>query len=182
MPVLKLAEAKSWLRVDHADDDADIESIVAAASAHLRRWTTVAVPAAPHRFEIPWDRESLLRLDVLHADPDGGLTLHPPAGASAEVSEANHRIVRRFLPSGAEIGCTVWIAAGATEDVGVEADRRLPLGAAISAGLAAADVPEDWKQAVRQVVAELYDNRAGGRVPADSAIDAIMRPLVVRRS
>lgn len=38
---ISLAEAKAHLRIDHADDDAMIEALIAAATAHLDGWRGV---------------------------------------------------------------------------------------------------------------------------------------------
>lgn len=40
-PIMSLAEAKAHLRVDHADEDAQIAAMVAAVEAHLDGWSGV---------------------------------------------------------------------------------------------------------------------------------------------
>jgi len=157
---LTLAEAKAFLRVEHADDDDLIASLVAGARGHVEAATRRALVTQTWR----------LFLDVW---PESGCLEVLPAPLQAVVAARVH------ASDGAiELDPDVFVAdSGRAPAVLAFAPRALPAPARARAGIeidvrtgygdAAVDAPEPLRQALRLLLAHWYENR--GVVAGDGA-------------
>jgi uncharacterized phiE125 gp8 family phage protein len=149
---LSLAEAKAFLRVETAEDDALIASLIAAARLHVEARSGLALVSQSWRLLLdcwpqngrvtvrPAPLKALIAARVLDFDGEGrALDAHafvPDAGAST----------LSFIP---------WTLPVPTRlAAGIEIDVTLGFGDAAS------DVPEPLRLAVRLLTAHWYENRA----------------------
>lgn len=167
---LTLSEAKAFLRVDHADDDAVIAALIAAARVHVEAMTRRALLAQTWRFVLDaWPRHGRFapRIGPLRAliaarvfDADGAARAIDPE--SFVVDSAANAIAAP---------CFALPAPG-------RAHARITLDVHCGYGADASDVPEDLRQALRMLLAHWYDNRVatadGTVVPA--GVGALLAP------
>lgn len=169
---LTRAEAKAWLRVETADDDALIDALIAAARRAVEDGTGRAL--RPQRWRYWRD-----------AWPRGpGLALPRPPLRAVEAVET-------FGADGAPV---LWPAANYVADRGEPAGRLVRVAAAWpqpgrpAHGIAIAfeagwdAIPPSLLQAVRLLLAQFYERREpalSGGLPADVA--ALLAPWRVRR-
>jgi uncharacterized phiE125 gp8 family phage protein len=175
---LSLAEAKAWLRVDHDDDDALIAALVASARIHIEKETRRALIAQTWRI-------------VRDAWPAGGRIEAYPAPLrqvlaarvydSAGAAQAIDAEV--FAIDGAAAPGVIAFAPYALPRPG-RAIAGIEIDVEAGYGATASDVPEPFKQAIRQLVAHWYENRGAGppdenalRMPASVA--ALVAPYRV---
>ncbi len=148
---LTLAEAKAFLRVEHADDDGLIAALIAAARSHVENATRCALITQRWRLS-------------LDSWPDNGLIdVRPgPLQALAAARVYDEAGVTRDLDTQAFL-------ADCAANVIAFAPSALPRPGRVAAGIAlevvcgygdtAAAVPEPLRQAVRLLVAHWYENR-----------------------
>ena len=156
---LSLAEARQFLRVEHADDDAVITALIAAARAHVEALTRRALLTQTWRI-------------VLDAWPAHG-RISPRIGSlktllAVRVFDASgvaHALeVESFVVDAAAnvIAAPCWaLSAPGRSVAGIELDVICGFGALAS------DVPADLIHALKILLAHWYDNR--GLAPAGSA-------------
>jgi uncharacterized phiE125 gp8 family phage protein len=168
-----VAEAKTFLRVEHGDDDAIISALIAAARAHVEALTRRALLVQRWRFVLDaWPADGRL-------DPRMGplrsviaARVFDAAGHSSAIDVAS------FVVDAAAdiIASPVWaLPLPGRCAAGIELDVELGFGADAS------DVPDALRHAVRMLVAHWYDNRAApgaGTLPA--GVDALIAPYRVR--
>ncbi|MDB5624203.1 MAG: hypothetical protein JWR73_5 [Tardiphaga sp.] len=155
-----LSEAKNFLRVAHADDDAVITSLIAAARGQIEAQTRCGLIAQTWR----------IARDHWPEDGRVALRIGPPRNVvAARVFDAagNARVVDagRFVLDKAAgvIAAPPWSLPQPGRAVaGIELDVEIGFGAN------AASVPQLLRHAVRSLVAHWYDNRGlmaiGGNV------------------
>ncbi|MDQ2084340.1 head-tail connector protein [Xanthobacteraceae bacterium Astr-EGSB] len=175
---ITLAEAKSFLRVAHGDDDGLIAALIAAARAHVETATRRALLAQTWRI-------------VRDAWPAGGRIAVAPAPligvAAARVRDDNGEphgidtaafsLVAGAVP--AALAFVPWsLPAPGVADDGIEIDVEL------GHGTSAATVPPPLVHAVRLLTAHWYEHRgilssgaAGAPLPV--SITALMAPFRV---
>ncbi|QUS39293.1 hypothetical protein RPMA_10930 [Tardiphaga alba] len=167
---LTLDEAKSFIRVEHADDDAVITALIAAARVHVEAMTRRALLAQTWRFVLDaWPRDGRFapRIGPLRAllaaqvfDADG--TAHAIDGEMFVVDSAANVIAAPCfalpVPGRAQAGIALDVACGYGAD--------------------ASDVPADLRHAIRLLLAHWYDHRVatadGAMVPA--GVGALVAP------
>ena len=169
---ISLAEAKAYLRVEHAADDDVIAALIAAARIHIEAQTRRALISQSWR----------IALD--HWPVDGRMPVRPAPLQSltaARVYDADS------VAQTIDLQAFVIDAGNATLAF---APWALPQPGRIAAGIeldvvcgygdAASDVPEPLRLAVRQLVAHWYDNRGLAAVGAvtvlPSAVGALIAP------
>lgn len=174
---LTRAEAKAWLRIDHAAEDTLVDALVSAARRLVEVETGRALMEQTWRFALDcWPLRGIIptpvspvreivSATVAAADgtpvavPEGALTL------VADRAPALLRVDRALAPAPARPygGILITLKAGYGPD--------------------AADVPADLVQAVRLVLAHFYEHRDGpgeaGRLPAGAL--ALLAPYRVVR-
>jgi uncharacterized phiE125 gp8 family phage protein len=171
-----VAEAKSFLRVEHDDDDAIVAALIAAARGHVEALTRRALLTQTWRF-------------VLDAwPPDGRIALRM---APLRTLIAARVFDHANNPGAIDVGSFVVDAAA-----GIIASPcwALPLPGRLTAGIeldvqlgygsGASDVPGALRHAVRMLVAHWYENRglaALGTTVAvlPAGVDALIAPYRV---
>lgn len=148
---LSLIDAKTFLRVEHSDDDAIIASLVSAARNHVEALTRNALIVQTWRL-------------VLDRWPDGGriapritplraLTAARVFDAANESSAIDPDIFVVDAAAGV-LAAPAWsLPIPGRNAAGIELDIEVGYGAAAS------DVPPILLQAIRMLVAHWYDNR-----------------------
>jgi uncharacterized phiE125 gp8 family phage protein len=164
---LSLAEAKAFLRVETADDDALIAALIAAARLHVETRAGLALIAQEWR--MVFDRWQ----------DNGRITVRPAPLVvliAARVidfdGEARALDTQAFVPDRARsmLAFMPWTLPVPTRLVaGIELDVKVGFGETAS------DVPEPLRQAIRLLTAHWYENRgavaseAGAPLPRDAA-------------
>lgn len=148
---LSLAEAKSFLRVEHGDDDAIIASLVSAARNHVEAMTRSGLVTQTWRL-------------VFDRWPDGG-RIRPRVGPLRSLAAA--RVFNAAGESSA-IDPEVFVIDKAAGVIAAPAWSLPPPGRGVAGieldlvigfGDAASDIPPMLLQAIRMLVAHWYENR-----------------------
>jgi uncharacterized phiE125 gp8 family phage protein len=169
---LSLAEAKAFLRVETADDDALVAALIAAARVHVERQTGLALMTQSWRM-------------VLDCWPANGRIAVSPAPLQA-LSAA-----RVFDFDGEEraVDLQAFVLDTSTSTLAF-VPWSLPMPTRIAAGIeidlaagfggVASDVPEPLRHAIRLLVAHWHENRATiagtQAAPPPSNVGALIAP------
>jgi uncharacterized phiE125 gp8 family phage protein len=169
---LSLAEAKAFLRVEHADDDDVITALIASARIHIEAQTRRGLITQSWRIFIDaWPADG--RLPVRPAP------LQALSAARVYDADGNAQAVdlQAFVvdTAGSEMAFAPWaLAQPGRIAAGIELDVSVGYGAA------AGDVPEPLRLAVRQLVAHWYENRGlatlGAVIVLPSTVAALIAP------
>jgi uncharacterized phiE125 gp8 family phage protein len=155
-----LAEVKTFLRVEHDDDDAVIAALIAAARGHVEALSRRALLVQRWRFVLDtWPDNGRL-------DPRTGPLRSVIAARVFDVANNPHSIdVETFVVDAAAniIASPCWaMPLPGRVTAGIELDVELGYGALAS------DVPDALRHAIRMLVAHWYENRGlaaiGGNV------------------
>jgi uncharacterized phiE125 gp8 family phage protein len=172
-----VAEAKTFLRVEHGDDDAVIAALIAAARGHVealsrrallvQRWRVV-LDAWPDNGRLD-PRIGPLRSVIAARTFDAANNAHSIDVATLVVDAAANIIASR---------CWAMPQPGRLT-AGIELDVELGYGAL------AADVPDALRHAIRMLVAHWYENRGlaaiGGNVAMlPAGVGALVAPYRMR--
>lgn len=168
---LSLAEAKAFLRVEHADDDGVIGALIAGARIHVEAQTRRALITQAWRLSFdawPEDGRIAVRPGPLQAldaarvyDGEGGAQTVDLQAFVQDLGNAALVFAPWALPAPGRI------AAGIELDV------------TAGYGDAAADVPEPLRQAIRLLVAHWYEHRglvASGATTLPATVTALIAP------
>lgn len=168
------AEAKAHLRVDHADDDAYIGTLITAARQHVEEWTSRAL--VTQTWELKLDRFPASGAIALPRPPLQGvtaITYIDDNGASQTLAADQYTVHTSELPG----------RVTRAYEVTWPSTRAVPNAVTVTytAGYgAAAAVPNPIKQALLLIVGDLYRNREDtitGTVAARlKAVDALIGP------
>lgn len=168
---LSLAEAKAWLRVDHADEDDLIAGLVVSARAMVETFTRCVLIEQTWRVTLddwPPDRvvrlapgpfRSLVAARVIAADE----TAQPVAPSHYALDASPHAARLRILGDAPRPGRLI---------AGVEIDFMAGYGPSAS------DVPAPLRQAIRLLVARLYERRGDSDVETGAAFPADLAALL----
>ncbi|BBF93373.1 head-tail connector protein [Blastochloris tepida] len=156
-PAVSLAEAKAHLRVDHADDDALIESLVAAASDLVEAYTQRRLLTQALDWTVPAFRPVLVT-PLAPVTADGVVSIkYRDAGGAQRTLDPSAYIVRC---GAGEHGPAVIRPAAATTWPAPDYNTADPVVLRFTVGFgAAADVPAPIKAAILLVAGALYANR-----------------------
>lgn len=152
-PPVSLAEAKAHCRVDFADDDALITSLIDAATTHLDGWTGILGRAVVTQ---TWRQDfcafgSRMRLPVGPVASVDSVKYFDADNAEETVDPSV------FIAATDAMGSYVELAAGKSWPATY--DRPDAVGITYVAGADAADVPSALKAAILLHIAHLYLNR-----------------------
>lgn len=156
------AEAKSFLRVEHDEDDAIIASLISAARSHVEALTRRALLTQTWRFVLdawPDDGRFTLRMGPLRSVVAARVYDH--AGNASAIDVAT------FVVDAAAnvVASPYWsLPAPGRPVAGIELDVVLGYGALAS------DVPDGLRHAIRMLVAHWYENRGLAAIGANVAM------------
>jgi uncharacterized phiE125 gp8 family phage protein len=175
---ITLADAKAYLRIEHAADDDALAALVAGARIHVEAQTRRALITQTWRLSrdawpddgriavLPVPLRSLAAARIYKSD---GTTLAIPTAAFAADAAAAPAVLA-FTPG-------TFVAPGRAV-AGIELDVE------VGYGPGATDVPQPLRQAIRMLVAHWYENRgvtASGAAAATlpESVAALLRPYRV---
>jgi uncharacterized phiE125 gp8 family phage protein len=148
---LSLVEAKQFLRVAHAEDDAVITALIAAARHHVEALTRCALLTQTWRLVLDaWPGDGRLRPRIGPLQALAAVRVYDLTGPAQAVD------LEGFVVDGAAnaIAARRWaLPAPGRPAAGIELDVVCGFGADPG------DVPPDLRQALRLLVAHWYDNR-----------------------
>ncbi len=148
---LSLAEAKAFLRVEHADDDDVIASLIAAARLHVEAQTRRALITQSWRLtRDAWPADGRLTVTPAPLEALTAVRVYDGGGHAAALD------LQSFVVDSA--GSSIVFAPWALMQPGRSA-AGIELDVTVGYGDAASDVPEPLRQAVRLLVAHWYENR-----------------------
>lgn len=168
---LSLAEAKALLRVEHGDDDAAIEALIAAARGHVEALTRRALLTQTWRLvRDAWPKDGRIALR-------SGPLRRVVAARVFDAAGVAHAVdVQRFVVDAERdvIASPEWaLPAPGRCMAGIELDVELGYGAEPS------DVPAQLGQALRMILAHWYDNRgavASGATLLPAGVAVLLAP------
>jgi uncharacterized phiE125 gp8 family phage protein len=174
---LSLAEAKRFLRIDHGDDDALVQSLIKAARQRIEARTGRALIAQDWRIVTDaWPSGGRLALPVLPARAVAAVRVIDWLGAAQAFSPPVYNLVAGTEPP--VLDASALPQPGKARD-GIEID------VAAGYGPSAADVPEPLRQAMRLMIAHAYAATGpDGRKPAGpepSEIRDLLAPYRIGR-
>lgn len=167
---VSLADAKTWLRIEGNAEDELISGLVTAGRLMLEAATRTLFVVQSWRIACDaWPEDGLLNipiapfrsLDAFRTFDAANVPTNVPASAYELDSAPNAARIRLLAPLPAPVRCLSGIALDVTVGFG-------PL---------ATDVPEPLRQAIRMMVARLYENR--GDIESDpmpAAIASLIAP------
>lgn len=173
---LSLAQAKSFLRVEHADEDELIVELAAAARALVEARTRRVLMAQVWRLTLDrWPADGRLRLPLAPLRSVVAARVYDTAGVAQTLDTQN--FVVETQPCPAMLCFVPWAVAvpGRTHG-GIEIDIEAGYGAA------PVDVPAPLRQAVRLLVAHWYENRGltaivGKLATLPAGLEALVAPF-----
>ena len=170
---LTLVEAKRWLRVDHADDDALIGALIKAARERIEGRTGRAILAQSWRIVLDrWPAEARVTLPVLPTISVTAVRLLDEAGTPSVLASTLYA-----LESGAEPPV---LAVRSPPNPG-RARNGIEIDIVAGYGAAPSDCPEPLRQAMRLLIVAAYEargpERAGERRPeVIKEVDRLIAP------
>jgi uncharacterized phiE125 gp8 family phage protein len=148
-----LADAKTYLRVAHADDDGVITALIAAARSQIEAQTRRAMIAQTWRIvRDAWPADG--RVPVLPAP----LVEIVAARVLDDDGTPQAIDVQAFVADAASAPAVIAFAPWSLPSPGRKVGG-IEIDIAVGYGAAPADVPEPLRQAVRLLVAHWYENR-----------------------
>jgi uncharacterized phiE125 gp8 family phage protein len=148
---LSVAEAKSYLRVAHDDDDAIIAALIASARHHVEALTCTGLLTQTWRLILDgWPASGRIKARLGPLRSLTAARIYNESGGTTSLD------LGRFVVDEA---AGVIAAPGWSLPPPGRAVRGIELDVAIGYGDAPADVPQVLLQAIRMLVAHWYDNR-----------------------
>lgn len=151
---VSLADVKSYLKIDHNDEDAVITSLIAAATGLVEQFLNIRLVTQTVKITVDSFPESqVLPLGIGPLQSVNSLKTIDRAGVTDTVSNTIYKIGNK-QPHGSLVVAESadWPATELRADAGVEVEAVVGYGAA-------AAVPQIIKGAIFQTVAGLYENR-----------------------
>ncbi len=164
-----LDEAKLHLKVDTGDDDALITRLISAARARAE-WDTgrAFITQSWMLWRDCWPENGIVEIPLPPLQSVTAVTVYAPDGAATAIDPLNYTVDAASQPARLQFGCIPPITLRAVNAISI----------AFTAGYgdAADDVPDLLREAILEVVAELYVHR--GDAPADLTltIQALLAP------
>ena len=167
---LSLAEAKAFLRVEHADDDDLIAALIAASRIHVEAQTRRALIAQSWRIALDqWPADGRLPVRPAPLQEVSAARVYDFAGAAQELDLQNFVVDA----GNSALAFAPWaLAQPGRLAAGIELDVICGYGDAAS------DVPEPLRQAVRLLVAHWYENRGLAALGAVTVLPTTVAALI----
>jgi uncharacterized phiE125 gp8 family phage protein len=160
---LTLAEAKRWLRVDHAEDDGLIQSLIRMARERVEGRTGRALLAQGWKLILDrWPADGLLRLPVFPALSVTAVRLIDAAGVATLASPTLYRLEPGEEPPLVSLDNPT--PPGRPRS-GIEIDLVAGYGTAPE------HCPEPLRQALRLILADAYERRGPERADKARPVD-----------
>jgi len=162
-----LEDAKAHLKLDTADDDALIERLIAAARARAEWHTGRAfVTQSWMLWSDCWAERVEIPLPPLQAVTS--VTVFAPDGAATAVDPSAYTVDGASQPARIAFHCIAPIALRAINAVAIAFDAGY--------GATADDVPAPVREAILEIVAELYVHRGDGPEEISLSAQALLAP------
>jgi uncharacterized phiE125 gp8 family phage protein len=173
---LSLAEAKRWLRVDHADDDGLISTLIQSAREMVEARTGRALMAQTWRVTLDdWPDSYRIALPLLPVLSITAVRVISAAGQGAVLASASYTLEVQSDPP--VLAVSTPLPPGRLRN-GIEIDVVAGYGAAAS------DCPETLRQAMRLMLGAAYARRGPDQGAAEdiaSEVEALLAPFRVFR-
>ena len=172
--VVTLAEAKAHCRVDIADDDALITSLIESATEYCERRTNKSLPVRQWSIEMssfPYDGAEIV-VPIAPLSSVSSVTYYDMNNAAVVMSAGLYRVGTNMECGRIRtaVGTTLWPYTASVGDA---------VTIVFDAGYAtAALVPSGYKQAIKLLVGHWYENREAVSNDAGSAVDLAVDSLL----
>ena len=173
---LSLAEAKSWLRVDGADEDQLIQSLITSARMGVEAATNRLLITQQWRVLLDsWPLDLILPLPLAPVRQVVRVRIADAAGLSVEAPATHYRLDGNL--DRAQLVLSAPLSNPGQTISGISIDVTVGFGDATA-------VPEAFRLAIRQLLALWFANRGDGgadtgRMPA--SVLALLAPYRIRR-
>lgn len=159
-----LAEAKAWLKVDGADEDALIATLITAARLHLESVTGRALLTQSWRLVLDaWPPGGEVRLPVAPLSALSAIRAFDEDGDEHTIGLAQFLVEAGGTPALLVLPGTVAGMPVLRQRFGIEIDYVAGFGAA-------ADVPQELKQALLVLVAHWFEHRDAVVIAGSGAV------------
>ncbi|WP_321341793.1 head-tail connector protein [Breoghania sp.] len=149
-----LAEAKTFLRVDHDDEDALIEALVSAARLQVETATGRALMTQSWRTVLDgWPKRRVIRIARAPVASIDAVTVYDGEGMASVLDAGLYSLDAASRP--ARLAVSDQAPAPGSAVNGIEIDFTVGYGSA------ATDVPGPLRLAIRRLVAHWYQHRDG---------------------
>ena len=171
-----LAEAKAWLRLDGAAEDALLTTLITAARLHVESVAGLALLAQSWRLVLDeWPATRVIALPLAPLHTLTGITAYDAEGAATELSLAGVESDRTANPPRLFLPANFGPAPVLPPRQGIAIDFVAGFGDA------AEDVPAPLRQAVLTLIGYWYENRdavvvAGSGAVIPSGFDVALTP------
>jgi uncharacterized phiE125 gp8 family phage protein len=173
---LSLTEAKNWLRVDHADDDGLIATLIQSAREMVEARTGRALLAQTWRVTLDdWPEGYRIELPLLPVLSVTAVRVISAAGQATVLAPASYTLEVQNDPPLLVVSAP--LPPGRLRN-GIEIDVVAGYGAAAS------DCPETLRQAMRLMLGAAYARRGpeqGDREDVTAEVEALLAPFRVFR-
>ena len=154
-----LAEMKTWLRIDTADDDSAISALIVAARLTVESTVRRMLLNQSWRLVLDaWPQDNIVRVPLAPFQNVLAVRVYDATGTPQLLGPALWTLDAN--PEGARLLFTLAPPPPGRTIAGIEIDLALGYGAT------PASVPEPMRQAIRMLAARWYENR--GENPGDS--------------
>ncbi len=159
-----LAEAKAWLKVDGADEDALIATLITAARLHLESVTGRALLTQSWRLVLDaWPAGGEVRLPVAPLSTLTAIRAFDEDGDEHTIGLAQFLVEAGGTPARLVLPRTVAGMPVLRQRFGIEIDY-------VAGVAAAADVPQELKQALLVLVAHWFEHRDAVVIAGSGAV------------
>ncbi len=150
---ISLADAKAHLRVDAADEDALISSLIVAARMFVERNLGLALITQGWSYFLDfWPRSTCVTLPLAPVQAVSAVTLHDAAGGTTELDPEDYAVDGLSVPARL-------VLKGAAPAVVARELNAFEIAFTAGYGDAASDVPAPIRQAITLLVAHWFERR-----------------------
>ncbi len=168
-----LDEAKLFLRIDTADDDALLATLITASRRLVEQTTGKCLLLQTWRFGVDrWPVSALLRLPLSPLLSLSAVTVMDGPGNRVAHTLAKFPITATSVPP--------TIQAKTVPSSGAVCEGGIQLDAVFGYGTTAASVPQPLRLAVLMVAAQFYETRGQGETILPGAVRTLIAPFVRR--
>lgn len=166
---VSIGEVRSWLRVDNAEDDVQIATLIAAARLAIERATRLALISQTWRITLDrWPKDGVLHIPLAPFQSLVSFVTYDASRTATSVSSSAYTL--DSAPLSPRIRLEAALLQPGLAMAGVE------LQVVVGFGPDGASVPAPLRQAIKQLVANGFEHRGDdiGRMPED--VRALIAP------